>query len=75
MLGTCSLNGQDTLIACQTTDWDGTFNALLLTGTDGHSYAPLHDSGETAGFGSPIWSNGALIVTDGDAVRAYVPRS
>ena len=75
VLGTCSLNGQSTLIACQTTDWDDTFNAVLLTGTDGHSYPPLHDSGELAGFSSPIWSNGALIVTDGDAVRAYVPRS
>lgn len=75
VLGACSLNGQASLIACQTTDWQGTFNALLLTGTDGHSYAPLHDSGEIAGFGSPIWSNGALIVTDGDAVRAYVPQS
>ncbi len=74
VLGSCSLNGQDSLIACQTTDWDDTFNAVLLTGTDGHSYAPLHDTGEFAGFSTPIWANGALIVTDDDAVRAYVPQ-
>ncbi len=73
VLGTCSSGGRATLIACQTTDWEKTFNALLLTGTDGHRYAPVHDSGEFAGFSSPIWANGQLVVTDGDAVRAYAP--
>ncbi|HEY3723709.1 MAG TPA: PQQ-binding-like beta-propeller repeat protein [Acidimicrobiia bacterium] len=75
VLGTCSLGGGGTLIACQTTDWDGTFNAVLLTGTDGHRYPALHDSAEWAGFGSPIWANGSLIVSDGDAIRSYAPKS
>lgn len=73
-LGACSINGASTILACQTTDWTDTFNAaMLLDPSNGNVLAQLHDTAEFAGFSTPIWADGALIVTDSDAVRAYRP--
>jgi hypothetical protein len=76
VLGSCSINGASTLLACQTTDWSVGFNALLLTDArSGERVAELHDSGEFPGFSTPVWSDGSLMVTDTDGIRAYSPAS
>lgn len=76
VLGACSMNGASTLIACQTTNWSDTDNALVLLNVDtGAQVAALRDSGQFPGFSTPIWSDGRLIVTDTDAVRSYKPRA
>ena len=76
VLGACSINGRSTLIACQTTDWVGPTNSvLLMSAASGAQVASLHDSGEFPGFSTPIWSDGRLIVCNSDAIRSYKPRA
>src|SRR5690349_13223863 len=74
VLGACSMNGNKDLIACQTTDWTDTWNALvLLNPSTGQQVTELHDSAEFPGFSTPIWDDGKLLVADTDALRAYTP--
>lgn len=75
VLGSCSMNGQKTLIACQTMDWSDTWNrTVVIDASNGNHVNELQDgTGNWAGFSSPIWADGRLIVCDFDAMRAYVP--
>jgi outer membrane protein assembly factor BamB len=74
VLGACSMNGNKDLIACQTTDWNDVWNALvLLNPSTGTQVTELHDNAEFPGFSTPIWVDGKLLVADTDALRAYTP--
>jgi outer membrane protein assembly factor BamB len=74
VLGSCSMYGQKDVIACQTMDWNDQWNAaVLISAANGAHLNELHDYLEYQGFSSPIWSDGKLIVSDADAMRAYVP--